>query len=130
MGDIRIRFAEAGDPPGVAVATLPGPLDARGVAALEELLSSPRGARFRSWVLDLDGVRYLNSMGMGYLVSVHDRLAADGGAMLLANPQPKVKVLLDLMGLTSLMKLHKSVPAALVALRSKAGRPRRAQTSG
>lgn len=131
MSDVRLRFARVADTARVAVAAPSGPIDAEQASALEALLGSPRGSRIRSWVLDLADVRYIHSYGMAYLVTLHDRLVAEGGTLLLANATPKVKVVLDLMGLTSLMKLHRSISGALASLGARVPvESRRSKSSG
>lgn len=114
MGDPEIRIAVVRGRPEVGVAIIGGPLEARIVEKLEVRLSSPR-LRIRVLVLDLEQVRYINSMGMTYLVRLSDRLESLGGRLHLANAQPKVKLVLEMMGLTELFKLHKSVQSALRA---------------
>jgi len=99
----------------VRVVDLDGPIDAKNVAALE---SSLRSEPSRTVVLDLERVRYINSAGMAYLIQLSDTLEAAGGGLHLANAQPKVKVVLDLMGLTAFLPLHASVRGALRAARS------------
>ena len=119
MGDSEIRIAVVRDRPDVGVAMVAGPLDARIVGKLEARLTSTPRLRIRTLILDLDQVRYINSMGMTYLVQLSDRLEALGGELHLANPQPKVKLLLEMMGLTAVFKVHKSVQAALRTTRPK-----------
>jgi len=112
-----LQMAPVPDSPGVGVVALSGPIDAGNVRALQVLLSASEGRAFRTVILDLEQVRYINSMGMSYLVNLSDLLETRGGALCLANPQPKVKVVLEMMGLTELFKLHSSVSSAVRAIR-------------
>jgi anti-anti-sigma factor len=81
---------------------------------------------FLAVVVNLQHVRYVNSAGMAYLVGLADRLEAAGGGLHLANPQPKVRVVLDLMGLSGFLRLHATVEAAVRAARPRGpGRPLR-----
>ena len=112
-----MQIASVPDHPGVGVVALSGAIDAGNVKALQVLLSAPEGRSSRTVILDLDQVRYINSLGMSYLVSLSDLLQTKGGALCLARPQPKVKVVLEMMGLTELFKLYASVSKAVRAIR-------------
>jgi anti-anti-sigma factor len=113
-----LQIALVPDSPGVGVIALSGPIDAGNVRALQVLLSTSAGRALRSVILDLGQARYINSMGMSYLVSLSDLLETRGGALCLANPEPKVKVVLEMMGLTELFKLHASISGAIRAIRN------------
>jgi anti-sigma B factor antagonist len=115
MGDKRPRISAVQGQPDIGVVAIGGPIDALRVADLENRLRSGASGGYRSLVLDLEEARYINSMGMAYLVKLSDYLGERGGALFLANPQPKVKLILEMMGLTELFKLHGTVPAALRA---------------
>jgi anti-anti-sigma factor len=99
----------------LAVVVLRGAIDPKSLSTLEEALAGAKG--IRTAVLDLGEVRYINSAGLAYLVNLADALAARGGGLHLANAQPKVKVVFDLMGVSQFFKLYKSVDAALKGLK-------------
>jgi anti-anti-sigma factor len=99
--------------PGTAVVALQGSIDPKSVTILANALSGAKGKGFRTLVLDLGNVRYINSAGLSYLVNLSDAMNGRGGGLHLANAQPKVKVVFDLMGVTAFFKLHKSVGHAL-----------------
>jgi anti-anti-sigma factor len=99
--------------PGIAVVRIQGSIDPRNLETLSATLAAARGRGFRTLVLDLADIRYINSAGLSYLVNLSDVLAERGGGLYLANPQPKVKVVFDLMGICQFFKLHKTVDTAL-----------------
>lgn len=99
--------------PAVGVLRPDGPIDYRNVAALQAATSAARRRGLRSLVLDLSDTRYINSLGLSYLVSLSDAMAVDGGALLLAEAPPKLKIVLDLMGVGEMLPLHRSVAAAV-----------------
>lgn len=121
MPDLSCRVVPVDSAPGVAVVHLKGAIDPKNLTTLQTMLS---GNRFRILVFDLGEIRYINSAGLGYLVNLSDSLAAQGGGLCLANPQPKVKVVFDLMGVTQFFKLYKSVDAVIAAI-ARARRPSR-----
>src|SRR5262245_42429481 len=113
MPELICRLQRVRTIPQLAIVSLSGSIDPRNLSTLEAALSTSNGQGFRSLILDLADIRYVNSAGLAYLVNLSDVLALRGGALHLANPQPKVKVVFDLMGVSQFFKIHKSVDAAL-----------------
>lgn len=114
MPELLCRIDTVKSMPGVAVAVLKGSIDPRNLATLEAAIS---GTGCPTIVLDLAEIRYINSAGLAYLVNLADALVEQGGRLCLANPQPKVKVVFDLMGVSEFFRLYKSVDSALRAIR-------------
>ena len=50
-------------------------------------------------IVDLAGLTYLDSSGIGVLVAQHRRLTANGGCLQLRDPQPAVRRVLETCGL-------------------------------
>jgi anti-anti-sigma factor len=113
MPELNCHLQRVSGAPDAAVVAISGSIDPRNLSTLEAALSSARGSGFRTVVLDLEQIKYINSAGLAYLVNLSDALEARGGGLLLANPQPKVKIVFDMMGVSEFFKLHKSVDAAL-----------------
>jgi anti-anti-sigma factor len=124
MPNLNCELLKVNGLPGVAVVTLHGSIDPRSVEPLAGALEPARAKGYRTFVIDLGDVRYINSAGLSYLVHLADGLTGRGGGLHLANAQPKVKVVFDLMGVTQFFRLYKSVPSALAAI-SAARRPAR-----
>jgi anti-anti-sigma factor len=118
--------------PRVAIISIQGAIDPLTITALQEELATADGLGFRIIVLDLEGIRYINSAGLAYLVNLGDSLVKRRGALLLVGAQPKVKVVFELMGVAKFFKLFKTVDSALGAIanarRRKATTPLRKQT--
>lgn len=125
MEELRFLVRKPSDAPGVAILSPWGALDARCAQRMAAALGAAAAEGVTAFVLDLEHVRYVNSAGLSALVRAADERAAAGGAILLAAPQPKVKVVLELMGLTGMLPLRRSVERALKeAVRfARAGRP-------
>ena len=119
MPPLTCRLTPTRALPGVAVVALEGSIDPRNLFVLEKALGSASGQGFRSLVLDLAQIRYINSAGLAYLVNLSDLLAARGGSLELANAQPKVKIVFEMMGLTEFFTLYKTTDAALAAIRRR-----------
>ncbi len=66
-------------------------------------------------VLDLSGVRSIDSAGIGELVLLHTWAQAKNADLKCANPSPFVRDLLDLTRLDSFLEIHSSLSDALGA---------------
>ncbi len=100
MPELSCRLTRIASMPGAAVAALRGSIDPRNLMSLQAALNGESGRRFHTLVFDLNEIRYINSAGLAYLVNLSDQLEARGGGLYLANAQPKVKLVFELMGLT------------------------------
>ncbi len=71
-------------------------------------------------VLDLTDLNFINSVGLGALVSAHLRCRRLGGVMKVAGPSPPIRQLLKLTRLTELFPVYDTVAEALAADEGKA----------
>jgi anti-anti-sigma factor len=63
-------------------------------------------------IVDLPGLSYIDSSGIGVLVAHHNRLTANGGSLQLRDPQPAVRRVLEIGGLEAWLDgCHKRVCA-------------------
>lgn len=72
------------------------------------------GARYA--IIDLAGVAFMNSSGLGMLISGMTTMRNNGGDLVITNPSPKVVQLLELTRLNSIFQQFESVSAAQEAL--------------
>lgn len=99
---------EVEDLPGVAGAkkvALNGAVDAKTVLALKSEIASQVERGADRFVVDMRQVKYVNSTGLSYFIT----LAGNGDRLALAMMQPRVKVVFDMMGLGSLLKIVETV---------------------
>ena len=130
MPELNCRLQAVKNHPDVAVVTITGSIDPRNLSSLEGVLAGASSRGMRTVILDVGEVRYINSAGLGYLVNLSDGLAARGGGLHLANPQPKVKVVFDLMGVSQFFKLYKSVEGAIAAVAASRSARRLPKSTG
>ncbi len=104
---------DAPDGRAVVVLLVEGAVDAATVVSFRETVFGylERGARVL--VLDCGGLTYINSTGMGQLVTMHDQFSERGSTLLLANVPDKVRTLFSMLGIESIYKIHADVEAAL-----------------
>jgi len=89
---LQIRVARVDEAP---VVMLTGEVDLSTVGQLAAALEPLDG----HVVVDLDGLSFLDCMGIGNLVAARNRLVADGGDLHLRSPQDRVRRVLELLGL-------------------------------
>jgi anti-anti-sigma factor len=71
-------------------------------------------------IVDLSGVKSIDSAGMGELVSLHTQAQSRSADFKFASPSPLVRELLDLTNLNSVLEIHPTVGEALEAFQSTA----------
>lgn len=107
------------DLPHCGVVKLSGAIDAKTVMIFQEQLDRLQSESYKGFVLDMEGIRYVNSTGLGTLVNVSDALENKGGAMALIKIHPKVRVVFDMLGLHNFFKIFSTGDEALKYIREK-----------
>jgi anti-sigma B factor antagonist len=109
--DLVIRATE--NPDKILTLHLGGVIDAHTLDKFERRLGEAIAQGARSLVLDCEELRYVNSSGFGELIRYFDRLREQGGTLVLARVAPKVGIILEMLGLKSLIPMAVSIDAAL-----------------
>jgi anti-sigma B factor antagonist len=110
QADLVLRVARETDGP--TLIHLVGVIDAHTLDAFEGALREAIESGSRAIVLDCDEVRYVNSAGFGELIRYHDQLKARGGRLVLARVPPKIGVILEMLGLKSLIPVATGIEEA------------------
>ena len=98
---------------GVTVITVVGSIDSADSDALADLLGELIETGQISLVVDLGGMDFICSMGLGVMVKTYTRLRKEGGFLHLAKPQPMILTLIKTTGLDRLLPLYDSLEQAL-----------------
>src|ERR1700679_3813982 len=85
--------------------TLSGELDASTATFLYDKLSDLEVDDVHHVVLDLAQVTFMDSTGLGVIVTEHKRLAHSGGSLTIFSPPSSVRRLFEITGLTSLLDI-------------------------
>ncbi len=97
---------------------LDGRLDVEGTQAIDMKFTALTATKPAAILVDMTGVSFLASIGMRTLLSCAKAASNRGGKMVLLNPQPMVKAVLDRSGVAKLIPVYDDSAAAMDALRA------------
>jgi anti-sigma B factor antagonist len=100
----------------VTVLALDGELDLVSAPALRQHVVSEVAAGHHRLVLDLTGLSYLDSAGLGQVVAALKRARSHDGDLAVVVPEARVRRVFELCDLDRVLPLHRSVDAAVAAL--------------
>jgi len=110
--DIVVHEHSSGD---WTVLTIAGELDVIGAPELRQHVLRCVAAGHHHLVLDLTGVDYVDSFGLGVLIGSLKRVRLLDGDLRLVVPEPRVRRVLELCDLDRVFALHHDVDQAMVA---------------
>jgi anti-sigma B factor antagonist len=90
------------DPTGVQVVVLSGELDSSNAASLQERLASIPPQPAEPLILDLTGMRFMDSAGIAVLIGATTRASS----VSLRNPSPIIRRVLEATGLTGVFSIE------------------------
>ena len=97
--------------------TFEGRLDLPGTEEIALALNSIVATDKQFFVADLSKVDFVASIGIGVLVRCANALRLRGGNMVLLNPQPGVRLMLEKTRIHTVIPIHASVKEACKAVR-------------
>lgn len=109
--DLDLDVTEHG---GCSVLSLRGEVDVYTAPRFRERLIELVNAGERQIIVDLEGVSFLDSTGLGVLVGGLKRVRSHDGDMALVCTQGRILKVFDMTGLDKVFVVHESVDAALV----------------
>jgi anti-sigma B factor antagonist len=110
-----LHLDEVESQPGVALLRVNGELDLGTIGGLVSAVENRMapGARI---VLDLAGLRFCDSTGLGAIIKLHRRLGDLGGILALSTPGQRVIDVLSISGVDQVISVYPSITAAVRAL--------------
>jgi anti-sigma B factor antagonist len=105
---------------GVRVVHLSGYLDGHTCAELDRHLAPLLKSGAHRVVMELSGLGYIASAGVGVFINAQHHLEKSGGNLQLVNPGTSVKEIFAILGLESLFVIHPTLAAGLAAAGAKA----------
>jgi anti-sigma B factor antagonist len=104
------------------VATLGGELDLYNAETLRARLWPLAATPGTVVIADMSGIAFIDSTALGVLSALARQLRAGGGNLVLATDDPRLRRLLELMGLLALMDVESSLAGAVErVVRGQAG---------
>jgi anti-sigma B factor antagonist len=100
---------------GHAVLAVSGEVDVATVPRLREQLHALVAEGNRRIIVDLDGVDFLESTGLGVLVGALKRVRSNDGDLYLVCTQPRIRKVFEVTGLTKVFSLFDTVEDAASA---------------
>ena len=113
--DLRM---EVSDGDGVPVVSVHGEVDVSTAPRLRQELIEIATSGSTRVVVDLEPVEFLDSTGLGVLVSGLKRFRTLGGDLLLVCTQPRVMKVFEITGLTEVFSMHATVDEAVAAAKA------------
>jgi anti-sigma B factor antagonist len=107
---------EGGDRLGLAVMHVAGEVDVYTASSLRRELALHMGARAEDLIIDLSGVTFLDSTGLGVLVRAARQLRERGARLALVVDQDRVVDLLRITALAQVFAVHRTVRDASIHL--------------
>jgi anti-sigma B factor antagonist len=110
--EIKLRRANT-----IYVIDIAGEMDLYNAFKLKDIVNVMLGRQIREFVINLDGVEYIDSSGIGALLSVHAELKKRGFALRLANVKGSVKRVIELTKLHGYLPICADVNEAMSQIR-------------
>jgi len=82
-----------------ALATVKGSIDFTTAIRFRQSMDEARAQGFRRFIMDMDGVTYINSGGLSVLISLAGAGTPEASPLALLKVPPKIRVLIDLLKL-------------------------------
>ena len=108
---------------GTKVMKLTGRMDIEGTDQIGLKFNAAAAEDLAYLIADLSDVDFMASIGIGVLVRVAKAARRRGGNLVLLNPQPIVRLVLEKTGIPSLLSIHDTLEAASTAVRYEVQKP-------
>lgn len=108
--ELRVDAADRGD---VAVLAPVGDIDLHTPPVLDRRIDELETSGRRTVVVDLTGVDFLDSSGLGMFVAAQQRLSAAGGGLRIACPQPHAQKVFRITRLAEVIPIFCSVDESI-----------------
>ena len=116
MAELSVNIQD-GPNPSAKVAALVGEMDESSLETVKPQIDAVMNdANVKSLILDLTQLSFINSKGIGYLVSIHTHLSKDQRVLILAGANEEVMDVISLVGLTTIVKYFNTLDEATASI--------------
>jgi len=114
MGGARAMHLSFNRNPACVIAEVSGELDLSTAGSFRDRVDQElMRTGSPNLVLNLQNLEFIDSTGLGVLLGRHRQVTAAGGKLILAGPPPKVLAMIEMAGLSSVLKIARSQEEAL-----------------
>jgi anti-sigma B factor antagonist len=99
--------------PGIGLIRLSGDLDINGVRKISLRFTTLSSTQRRPTIVDLSGVTFITSIGVGMLLTNASTLRAEGKVMIILKPTPNVEKVLKLANLPEVLPIEHDLESAV-----------------
>jgi anti-anti-sigma factor len=111
-------FSETRRDDGIMLLRLKGRMDIEGTGEVDLRLTAATAEDGMRVIIDLTDVTFMASIGIGVLVRLAKAIRLRNGAVVLTNPQPIVKLVLDKTGIPEVIRTYGTIGEAAAALQA------------
>ncbi|MGD9873519.1 MAG: STAS domain-containing protein [Kiritimatiellia bacterium] len=116
--ETRIFSVEFEEQDGVKIACVMGPVDVANIEVFSEKVGSLCRGASNKVILDLAGMNYINSRGMGLMIEFSRQAALVGGHFVVCSPRPVIRKNIELLRLDAVLEIFETRAEALAKLRN------------
>ena len=113
---VKLEYSELEN--GIRLIKLIGRLDMAGTNIIRQRFEEHCAGENVFVLVDLSQVNYLSSIGIPMLITSANAAASRGGRLAFLSPQANVKTVLDITGVSTMIRLFKDLETAKERLRS------------
>jgi anti-sigma B factor antagonist len=103
------------DSDGVSIVRVGGYLDGHTIMSLERHIDLMCRSGRKRLVLELSGLAYIASAGVGLFINLSHRLSGQGGRLELVSPSDSVKEIFTILGLDTILTIHPTLEDGVAA---------------
>jgi len=112
MNDERMKLSRDILPGGVGLIAAAGYINNEGGQAIADAASELMGQGCGTLLIDLDGTRIINSIGVSILLEIMEKLLEDDGRLAFCNLTPTISKTFEIMGLVQYAAIYKDRESA------------------
>lgn len=103
----------------VVILHLEGELNTSSAPELKKKIGDEIAAGRKRMVLDMDGIKFLGSSGLGVMLGGVNRLNTEGGYLALSGVQETIREVLEVSGLDTIFEVFATSDEAVAALKDR-----------
>jgi len=120
MSEERITISKDFLSDGVGLISAAGYINNEGGQAIADAASELMGEGYKTLLIDLDGTRIINSIGVSILLEILEKLMDEQGRLAFCNLTPTISKTFEIMGLVQYASIYEDREAAHAALQGDA----------